>query len=436
MRKNRQKWPASRGYRAFFIFFLQAAGIALLSLPCTTGRALAETRTISFYNVHTKENLTVTYKQDGEYDPLAMRAIDHIMRDWRRNELIPIDPRLIDLAYIVHTLAGSKKPLHLLSGYRSPVTNSALRKHTKGVAKRSQHILGQAMDVYMPDVPLSLVHKIALQLQRGGVGHYPKSGIPFLHLDIGSVRHWPRMSRQELVQIFPDGNSLHVPTDGYPLSPMSVKESRNKRSQLISAAPLPQTRGFPSYQQEKPAALNVSLPTFRNRAEKTDVKTAIIPTSRPLNATPMRVAEARRMEIPVPIPHLRPQQDTSPFLRITGKTRPYTDRPTTTPLRGSIQTKTHHRQGYKVPQLYTMISNRRVSDLAFAKLSAPKTESLIRLLRSATYGIHSFTAYPKAPYLITKTREQTLLQHPGTRPLNVSKNVRLAEYTQASASER
>jgi len=92
-----------------------------------------------------------------------------------------------------------------------------LRKRSKGVANKSQHMLGKAMDFYIPGVPLKKLRDAGLRAQAGGVGYYPRSGSPFIHMDVGNVRHWPRMSRKELVAVFPNGKTLHVPTDGKPL---------------------------------------------------------------------------------------------------------------------------------------------------------------------------------------------------------------------------
>ncbi|MBZ0217482.1 MAG: DUF882 domain-containing protein [Fimbriimonadaceae bacterium] len=167
--------------------------------------------------MHTNEKLTVTYKRNGQYIPDAMRQINQVLRDWRRNESIRMNPKLVDLAYEVHQATGSQEPINVVSGYRSPVTNAALRRRSRGVARNSQHILGNAMDIYIPDVTVKKIRETALRFQRGGVGYYPTSRRPFVHIDVGSVRHWPRMSPQQLAQVFPDGNTLHIPTGGKPL---------------------------------------------------------------------------------------------------------------------------------------------------------------------------------------------------------------------------
>lgn len=197
--------------------FLIRFCISLLLFSTTfPSQGHAQQRTISFYNAHTSEHIRVSYRKYGGYDPQAMAEIDYIFRDWRSGEVVHIDPRLIDLAYDVHALSGSRKPIHILSGYRSPATNAALRRRSKNVAKQSRHMLGQALDMRLPDVPAHTLREIALKLQRGGVGYYRQG---FIHLDIGRVRHWPRMSRRELVRLFPDGNTLHIPADGRPLQP-------------------------------------------------------------------------------------------------------------------------------------------------------------------------------------------------------------------------
>lgn len=193
-------------------------------------------RTISFYNIHTKERLTVTYKKEGRYDAAAMDEINRILRDWRRDETIRMDPELIDLVYSLHEELGSKQPIGIVSGYRSPVTNAALRRRGSGVAQHSQHTQGRAMDVYFPDVPLERLREAALLRQGGGVGYYPTSGRPFVHIDTGRVRHWPRMPREQLARLFPDGDTLHIPADGRPLA-RKVRTQEVQLARLDKAAP-------------------------------------------------------------------------------------------------------------------------------------------------------------------------------------------------------
>jgi uncharacterized protein YcbK (DUF882 family) len=179
--------------------------------------AEGETRTISLHHTHTNEDITITYKRDGRYDEAALDKLNWFLRDWRRNKVIRMDPQLIDLVWEVQRETGSKQPIWVVCGYRSPETNSMLRRRSSGVARFSQHMLGHAMDFYVPGVRLEELRVIGLRLQRGGVGFYPSSGSPFVHMDTGGVRMWPRMSRNELLRVFPDGRTAYIPNDGKPL---------------------------------------------------------------------------------------------------------------------------------------------------------------------------------------------------------------------------
>jgi uncharacterized protein YcbK (DUF882 family) len=179
--------------------------------------AEGDTRTITLHHIHTGEDITVTFKRDGRYDDAALDKLNWFLRDWRRNEQIRMDPHLIDLIWEVHRETGSHQPVWVVCGYRSPQTNAMLRRRSAGVARFSQHMLGHAMDFFIPGVPLEELRVIGMRLQRGGVGFYPSSGSPFVHMDTGGVRHWPRMTREQLVRIFPDGRTVHIPTDGRPL---------------------------------------------------------------------------------------------------------------------------------------------------------------------------------------------------------------------------
>ncbi|MHA1517625.1 MAG: DUF882 domain-containing protein, partial [Alphaproteobacteria bacterium] len=197
------------------------AGLLLAALGVVAASkavASSETRTLSLYEIHTKESLTVTYKRDGKYEEEALKKLHHFMRDWRTDEAIKMDRELIDLIWTLHTQLGSKKPIHLISGYRSAKTNAKLRRRGGGQAKKSQHILGKAADIHFPDVPVKKLRASALIQEMGGVGYYPTSGIPFVHVDTGRVRMWPRMPRLELAALFPDGKTGYVPRDGRPIT--------------------------------------------------------------------------------------------------------------------------------------------------------------------------------------------------------------------------
>jgi uncharacterized protein YcbK (DUF882 family) len=179
--------------------------------------AEGDTRTLSFHHMHTGEDITITYKRDGRYDEAALKKLDWFMRDWRKEQEAHMDPHLFDLLWQVYREVGATQAIQIVCGYRSPGTNAMLRARSSGVAQFSQHTLGHAIDFYIPGVALADVRAIGLQLQRGGVGFYPTSGSPFVHMDTGTVRHWPSIPRETLVKIFPNGRTVHIPADGRPL---------------------------------------------------------------------------------------------------------------------------------------------------------------------------------------------------------------------------
>jgi uncharacterized protein YcbK (DUF882 family) len=173
-------------------------------LPTTPSEAGGETRTISLYHVHTKESLTVTYKMNGRFIPSAMSKINHLMRDWRRNESIKMDPETVDLMWELHADLGSTRPIHIICGFRSPKTNAFLKRIGRNVARKSQHMVGKAIDMYFPDVPTVKIRNSALVRKIGGVGYYRSSGGPsgFVHIDSGNVRHWgPAISSSQMAKI-------------------------------------------------------------------------------------------------------------------------------------------------------------------------------------------------------------------------------------------
>lgn len=178
--------------------------------------ANGDTRTLYLFNNNTGESGTFTFKREGRYDPEALKKLNWFLRDWRHSEPTDMDPELFDLVWEVYREVGAKEGITVLSGYRSPATNSMLRSRSKAVAEQSQHMRGKAMDFYMPGVELSTIRVTGLRMQRGGVGFYP--GNNFVHLDTGSIRHWPRMTHDQLVRVFPDEKTVHIPSDGKPLS--------------------------------------------------------------------------------------------------------------------------------------------------------------------------------------------------------------------------
>jgi uncharacterized protein YcbK (DUF882 family) len=145
-------------------------------------------RTLAFRSRHTGESLRVEYFADGRYQAQALAEINLIMRDWRTGDVYPIDPRLLDLLYRVRSLLDCRNPVEIISGYRSPRTNAMLASAGTGVAKRSLHVKGRAIDLAIRGRTLAQIRKAALSLRAGGIGYYPSSG--FVHLDTGRFRTW------------------------------------------------------------------------------------------------------------------------------------------------------------------------------------------------------------------------------------------------------
>tara|TARA_R110002124_G_scaffold114535_10_gene269246 strand:- start:8089 stop:9768 length:1680 start_codon:yes stop_codon:yes gene_type:complete len=192
--------------------------IALVLPQAVVPAAAASERAIYLYYTHTKETARIVFKRNGQYVQSGLNELNYFLRDWRRNEPTKMDPRLFDLVWEVYQEVGATQPINVVSAYRSPKTNAMLRSSSSGVAENSQHIKGHAMDFFIPGIPLARLRATAMKKQVGGVGYYPTSGSPFVHLDTGSVRAWPRMTRAQLQEIFPDGKTMHLPTDGKPLS--------------------------------------------------------------------------------------------------------------------------------------------------------------------------------------------------------------------------
>jgi uncharacterized protein YcbK (DUF882 family) len=151
-------------------------------------RAAPAVRALSFNNLHTGEKLHAVYWEHGEYVAGGLEQINYILRDYRRDEVKPIDPRLLDLLVALRARLDTSAPFEVISGYRSPVTNAMLRFTTEGVAMHSMHTEGKAIDIHVPGRRLATVRLAALSLHRGGVGYYPRSN--FVHVDTGRVRWW------------------------------------------------------------------------------------------------------------------------------------------------------------------------------------------------------------------------------------------------------
>lgn len=260
--------------------------------------ALNETRTLSFHHTHSDENITVTFKRDGRYDEEALKKLNHFLRDWRSQEQTTMDRRLFDILWEVYRDVDAKKPINIISSYRSPATNAMLRRRSSGVARNSQHVLGHAIDFFIPEVPLEQIRTAGLRQQRGGVGFYPTSGSPFVHLDTGSVRHWPRMNHDQLARVFPDGRTVHVPSDGKPL----------KGYELALADIEKRGTGGEVSSKSKPGLLAALFGIKSNDEEDEGASAPTAPAARgkPSPASVMASAAPAKSTEPVPMPRAKP----------------------------------------------------------------------------------------------------------------------------------
>jgi uncharacterized protein YcbK (DUF882 family) len=287
--------PLSRaGYQAGLASLLLLAGAGSVH----DATALGETRTLSFHHTHSDEDLTITFKRNGRYDEDALKELNHFLRDWRSQDQTTMDRHLFDILWEVYRDVDGKKPIQIISSYRSPATNAMLRRRSSGVARFSQHMLGHAMDFFIPDVPLEQIRFAGLRLQRGGVGFYPTSGSPFVHLDTGSIRHWPRMNHDQLARVFPDGRTVHVPSDGNPLRGYELaKADIEKRGDGDSD----------SYSRSKPSLLASLFSRGKSSADEDDEGGATAATpEKPSAASLMAAAVPARSTDPVPVPRAKP----------------------------------------------------------------------------------------------------------------------------------
>ncbi len=196
-----------------------AAFTAAWLVPNSTESAVAngDTRTITLSNQHTNESGSFTFMVNGVYDSGTLDKLNCFCRDWRLNEPTRMDPHLFDIIWEVYRESGSTQPIDVLSAYRSPQTNAMLRRRSRQVAEHSQHMQGKAIDAHFLDVSTARIRDVAMRAQTGGVGFYPTGNTPWVHIDSGSVRYWPKMSRDALTRLFPDGKTVFIPADGKPM---------------------------------------------------------------------------------------------------------------------------------------------------------------------------------------------------------------------------
>ena len=166
---------------------IPGAAWARMHVKASRNVAKVATRSLSFYNLHTGESLKTTYWEQGEYVPGALDDINYLLRDFRRDEVKPIDTSLLDLLVKLRERLLSNEHFEVISGYRSPQTNAMLHAEGGGVSAHSLHMEGRAIDIRIPGRSLGLVRAAAWSLQDGGVGYYPGR---FVHVDNGRVRWW------------------------------------------------------------------------------------------------------------------------------------------------------------------------------------------------------------------------------------------------------
>jgi uncharacterized protein YcbK (DUF882 family) len=278
-----------------------------------TAVANGDTRTISLHHIHTDEDITITFKRDGRYDEEALKKLNWFVRDWRKEEQIDIDPRLFDLVWEASREVGGDKVIHVVCGYRSPATNAMLRARSSGVAKFSQHTLGKAMDFFIPGASLEELRNVGLRLQRGGVGYYPTSGSPFVHLDVGNVRHWgPPIGDAEMARIM-GGHPVHVATAADGAKQDLSKQDLSKQDPSWHRGPSPAALAG-SQKKSAPAASHGEDEDEVVAAKPAPVRAAAVPARTntfALASLDSKPAELGRpvsvAAVPaVPLPHGRP----------------------------------------------------------------------------------------------------------------------------------
>ncbi len=316
------------------------AGLAAFGLIVSTGSlqtvvANGDTRAISFQHTHRDDTITITFKRNGRYDEDALKKLNYFLRDWRNDDQTRMDPQLFDILWEVTREVDAEEPMRIVSSYRSPATNAMLRRRSHAVAQFSQHMLGKAIDFNITGVPVEKLREIAMRMQRGGVGFYPGS---FVHVDVGSVRHWPRMTHDQLVRVFPNGRTVHVPSDGQPLPgyALALADIERRGTSMPSGTSLAAARNTRAINGEESRVASAAKPKkgilaklfgFSTDEEEED--------DTPVAATTV----AARDEAPaarVPLPQARPQIEarslkTSGFALASATSTPFDLSPRATP---------------------------------------------------------------------------------------------------------
>jgi uncharacterized protein YcbK (DUF882 family) len=269
-----------------------------------TAVANGDTRTITLHHIHTNEDITITFKRDGRYDEEALKKLNWFVRDWRKDEEIAMDPHLYDLVWEAAREVGGNKVIYIVCGYRSPETNAMLHARSNGVADHSQHMLGKAMDFYIPGASLEELRNVGLRLQHGGVGYYPTSGSPFVHLDVGNVRHWgPPISDAEMAKIM-SGHAVQVAAaDKHaPMAPTAPYKKPAAKDQDATAKP---AQGFAlASLDSKPvvrAASAATTPAKTASPSATSAATSGTGMRVPKAAAPVKTADAQSSGVIWPV---------------------------------------------------------------------------------------------------------------------------------------
>lgn len=304
----RQALSIVRPLRAVPCVGLATLGLIVSCNSLQTVVANGDTRSISLQHTHRDDAITVTFKRNGRYDEDGLKKLNYFLRDWRNDDQTRMDPQLFDILWEITREVDAKTPIRIVSSYRSPATNAMLRRRSRGVAQFSQHTLGKAIDFNIEGVSVEELRVAGLRLQRGGVGFYPGS---FVHVDVGSVRHWPRMTHDQLARVFPNGRTVHVPSDGQPLSGYALALADiEKRGSSPSGLSLAAARNSGAIGEDRVASAarpkkgNILAKLFGFSTDDEEEEDSVAP------ATITTMASRARDEAPaarVPLPQARPQ---------------------------------------------------------------------------------------------------------------------------------
>ncbi len=398
-------WSAAR--RAGLV----AAFVILGSPTPQKANAVGETRTITLRHIHTKEDITITYKKNGRYDEEALKKLNTFVRDWRKDQEVRMDPQLYDFMWEVQHEVGHKGAIHIICGYRSPATNAMLRSRSRGVARTSLHMAGKAMDFSLPGADIAEVRAAALRLQGGGVGYYPSSGVAFVHMDVGNVRHWPRMTHDQLVRVFPKGRTLHVPSDGQPLPGYELAQADHERGMARRSS------------DRKSRTLLASL--FNSTPDEDETSDATPAPSRQRSAASVRrqappAAETAETTQPVPLPQSRPTYQVASAESTPVRTLRPASAFTSSPAPNEVITDRGYWQG--LPELNSAAA-RRVTEPRIASAGPEATGSIgpfaadDRLpstvaLAYAAQAEPPYTARGNVPAIVTAKPDATVAAKP------------------------